>query len=174
MALRPGCRQGDRRSPSWKGAELWEAERAQASPRKHALRVCGQCSAGRERGGSPVGHLVPPLPGARRCLPPSVAVVAKETPIPGQSRTRGGLHAPGLAGPASPLASPLLHSPLPPWWPPPSRPLPLSYTLLDGEPTLPAVVFLHGLFGSKTNFNSIARAVVKRTGRRVSFRVGGG
>ncbi|XP_021520186.1 protein ABHD11 isoform X3 [Meriones unguiculatus] len=47
------------------------------------------------------------------------------------------------------------------------RPLPLSYTLLDGEETLPAVVFLHGLFGSKTNFNSIAKAMVKRTGRRV-------
>ncbi|XP_055462322.1 protein ABHD11 [Psammomys obesus] len=47
------------------------------------------------------------------------------------------------------------------------RPLPLSYTLLDGEATLPAVVFLHGLFGSKTNFNSIAKAMVKRTGRRV-------
>ncbi|XP_051017296.1 protein ABHD11 [Acomys russatus] len=47
------------------------------------------------------------------------------------------------------------------------RPLPLSYTLLDGETTLPAIVFLHGLFGSKTNFNSIAKAMVQRTGRRV-------
>ncbi|KAL1768489.1 ABHD11 isoform X1 [Sigmodon hispidus] len=47
------------------------------------------------------------------------------------------------------------------------RPLPLSYNLLDGEATLPAIVFLHGLFGSKTNFNSIAKAMVQRTGRRV-------
>ncbi|XP_076997062.1 sn-1-specific diacylglycerol lipase ABHD11 [Tamandua tetradactyla] len=47
------------------------------------------------------------------------------------------------------------------------RPLPLSYTLLDGEPTLPALVFLHGLFGCKTNFNSIAKAVAQQTGRRV-------
>ncbi|CAO2629911.1 Protein ABHD11 [Lemmus lemmus] len=48
-----------------------------------------------------------------------------------------------------------------------TRPLPLSYNLLDGEATLPAIVFLHGLFGSKTNFNSIAKAMVQRTGRRV-------
>ncbi|KAM7331864.1 hypothetical protein ACRRTK_008572 [Alexandromys fortis] len=47
------------------------------------------------------------------------------------------------------------------------RPLALSYNLLDGEATLPAIVFLHGLFGSKTNFNSIAKAMVQRTGRRV-------
>ncbi|XP_012888643.1 PREDICTED: alpha/beta hydrolase domain-containing protein 11 isoform X2 [Dipodomys ordii] len=47
------------------------------------------------------------------------------------------------------------------------RPLPLSYKLLDGEATLPAVVFLHGLFGSKTNFSSIAKAVAGQTGRRV-------
>ncbi|XP_021042643.1 protein ABHD11 isoform X2 [Mus pahari] len=47
------------------------------------------------------------------------------------------------------------------------RPLPLSYNLLDGDATLPAIVFLHGLFGSKTNFNSLAKAMVQRTGRRV-------
>ncbi|XP_029409528.1 protein ABHD11 isoform X3 [Nannospalax galili] len=47
------------------------------------------------------------------------------------------------------------------------RPLPLSYKLLDGEATLPAIVFLHGLFGSKTNFNSIAKAMAQRTSRRV-------
>lgn len=52
------------------------------------------------------------------------------------------------------------------------RPLPLSYNLLDGDATLPAIVLLHGLFGSKTNFNSLAKALVQRTGRRVSFRVG--
>uniref|UniRef100_Q8NFV4-5 Isoform 5 of sn-1-specific diacylglycerol lipase ABHD11 n=1 Tax=Homo sapiens TaxID=9606 RepID=Q8NFV4-5 len=39
--------------------------------------------------------------------------------------------------------------------------------LLDGEAALPAVVFLHGLFGSKTNFNSIAKILAQQTGRRV-------
>ncbi|KAL2766130.1 protein ABHD11 isoform 2 [Daubentonia madagascariensis] len=39
--------------------------------------------------------------------------------------------------------------------------------LLDGEAALPAVVFLHGLLGSKTNFNSIAKALAQQTGRRV-------
>ncbi|XP_004630627.1 protein ABHD11 [Octodon degus] len=47
------------------------------------------------------------------------------------------------------------------------RPLPLSYKLLDGEASLPAIVLLHGLFGSKTNFNSIAKALAQQTGRRV-------
>ncbi|XP_077880031.1 sn-1-specific diacylglycerol lipase ABHD11 isoform X2 [Ictidomys tridecemlineatus] len=47
------------------------------------------------------------------------------------------------------------------------RPLPLSYRLLDGETTLPAIVILHGLFGSKNNFNSIAKALAQQTGRRV-------
>nr|XP_058141917.1 protein ABHD11 isoform X1 [Dasypus novemcinctus] len=47
------------------------------------------------------------------------------------------------------------------------RPLRLSYTLLDGEPARPALVFLHGLFGCKTNFNSIAKALAQQTGRRV-------
>lgn len=46
----------------------------------------------------------------------------------------------------------------------------LSYKLLDGETARPALVFLHGLFGSKTNFNSIAKALAQQTGRRVSFR----
>ncbi|XP_053413422.1 protein ABHD11 [Nycticebus coucang] len=47
------------------------------------------------------------------------------------------------------------------------RPLPLSYKLLDGEEALPAVIFLHGLLGSKSNFNSIAKALAQQTGRRV-------
>ncbi|XP_012925958.1 protein ABHD11 isoform X5 [Heterocephalus glaber] len=47
------------------------------------------------------------------------------------------------------------------------RPLPLSYKLLDGEASLPGIVLLHGLFGSKANFNSIAKALAQRTGRRV-------
>nr|XP_045000548.1 protein ABHD11 isoform X2 [Jaculus jaculus] len=46
-------------------------------------------------------------------------------------------------------------------------PLPLSYRLLEGEATLPAIVFLHGLFGSKNNFTSIAKALAQQTGRRV-------
>lgn len=84
-------------------------------------------------------------------------------------------HVPRLAPPL-PWPRPFSPSPSPlsPRWPPLSRPLPLSYNLLDGETTLPAIVFLHGLFGSKTNFNSIAKAMVQRTGRRVSFRVGRG
>ncbi|XP_047276841.1 sn-1-specific diacylglycerol lipase ABHD11 isoform X3 [Homo sapiens] len=52
------------------------------------------------------------------------------------------------------------------------RPLPLSYRLLDGEAALPAVVFLHGLFGSKTNFNSIAKILAQQTGRRISIGAG--
>ncbi|XP_036266947.1 protein ABHD11 isoform X5 [Pipistrellus kuhlii] len=47
------------------------------------------------------------------------------------------------------------------------RSVPLSYKLLDGEAGRPALVFLHGLFGSKTNFNSIAKALAQQTGRRV-------
>ncbi|XP_044791608.1 protein ABHD11 isoform X2 [Bubalus bubalis] len=46
------------------------------------------------------------------------------------------------------------------------RPVPLSYKLLDGEAASPPLVFLHGLFGSKTNFNSIAKALAQQTGRR--------
>ncbi|XP_022357556.1 protein ABHD11 isoform X4 [Enhydra lutris kenyoni] len=40
-------------------------------------------------------------------------------------------------------------------------------SLLDGEAARPALVFLHGLFGSKTNFSSIAKALAQQTGRRV-------
>ncbi|XP_063090380.1 sn-1-specific diacylglycerol lipase ABHD11 isoform X2 [Cavia porcellus] len=47
------------------------------------------------------------------------------------------------------------------------RPLPLSYKLLDGEAASPALVLLHGLFGSKTNFNFIAKSLAQQTGRRV-------
>ncbi|XP_059978747.1 protein ABHD11 isoform X1 [Lagenorhynchus albirostris] len=47
------------------------------------------------------------------------------------------------------------------------RPVPLSYRLLDGEATRPPLVFLHGLFGCKTNFNSISKALAQQTGRRV-------
>uniref|UniRef100_A0A8B9XFK7 sn-1-specific diacylglycerol lipase ABHD11 n=1 Tax=Bos mutus grunniens TaxID=30521 RepID=A0A8B9XFK7_BOSMU len=47
------------------------------------------------------------------------------------------------------------------------RPVRLSYKLLDGEAASPALVFLHGLFGSKTNFNFVAKALAQQTGRRV-------
>lgn len=40
-----------------------------------------------------------------------------------------------------------------------------SYKLLDGEAASPPLVFLHGLFGSKANFNSIAKALAQQTGR---------
>ncbi|XP_010817818.1 sn-1-specific diacylglycerol lipase ABHD11 isoform X2 [Bos indicus] len=46
------------------------------------------------------------------------------------------------------------------------RPVRLSYKLLDGEAASPALVFLHGLFGSKTNFNFVAKTLAQQTGRR--------
>lgn len=53
---------------------------------------------------------------------------------------------------------------------PPTRPVRLSYKLLDGDAVRPALVLLHGLFGSKTNLNSVAKTLAQQTGRRVSFR----
>ncbi|XP_043860681.1 protein ABHD11-like [Dromiciops gliroides] len=47
------------------------------------------------------------------------------------------------------------------------RPVPLSYKLLDSQDTHPPLVFLHGLFGSKMNFQSIAKALGQQTGRKV-------
>lgn len=47
------------------------------------------------------------------------------------------------------------------------RPVRLSYKLLDGDAVRPALVFLHGLLGSKNNFNSVAKALAQHTGRRV-------
>ncbi|XP_072496307.1 sn-1-specific diacylglycerol lipase ABHD11-like [Notamacropus eugenii] len=47
------------------------------------------------------------------------------------------------------------------------RPVPLSYKLLDSADSRPALVFLHGLFGSKTNFQTIGRSLQQQTGRRV-------
>ncbi|XP_067864196.1 sn-1-specific diacylglycerol lipase ABHD11 isoform X2 [Heptranchias perlo] len=38
---------------------------------------------------------------------------------------------------------------------------------MDGRNTETPLVFLHGLFGSKSNFYSIAKGVVQRTGRKV-------
>ncbi|XP_074046210.1 sn-1-specific diacylglycerol lipase ABHD11-like [Macrotis lagotis] len=47
------------------------------------------------------------------------------------------------------------------------RTVPLSYTLLEGQNTHPPLVFLHGLFGSKTIFASEAKALAEQTGRKV-------
>lgn len=54
------------------------------------------------------------------------------------------------------------------------RPLPLSYVVFDGPAPQPPLVFLHGLLGSKGNFRAIARALVQRSGRKVSVRVRAG
>ncbi|MBN3308365.1 ABHDB protein, partial [Amia calva] len=48
-----------------------------------------------------------------------------------------------------------------------SRPVSLSYDVFDGKTTDTPLVFLHGLFGSKSNFHSIAKSLVQRTGRKV-------
>uniref|UniRef100_A0A4X2JZH6 sn-1-specific diacylglycerol lipase ABHD11 n=1 Tax=Vombatus ursinus TaxID=29139 RepID=A0A4X2JZH6_VOMUR len=46
-------------------------------------------------------------------------------------------------------------------------PVPLSYRLLDGQDTLPPVVFLHGLFSNKNIFQAEAEALAQQTGRKV-------
>uniref|UniRef100_F6SDN0 sn-1-specific diacylglycerol lipase ABHD11 n=1 Tax=Monodelphis domestica TaxID=13616 RepID=F6SDN0_MONDO len=46
-------------------------------------------------------------------------------------------------------------------------PLPLSYKLLEGQSTQPPLIFLHGLFGSKIIFETEAKALAERTGRKV-------
>ncbi|XP_061460870.1 protein ABHD11 isoform X4 [Rhineura floridana] len=47
------------------------------------------------------------------------------------------------------------------------RPVPVSYSVFDGpSPELP-LVFLHGLFGSKANFTTLAKKLVLQTGRKV-------
>ncbi|XP_034034060.1 protein ABHD11 [Thalassophryne amazonica] len=43
----------------------------------------------------------------------------------------------------------------------------LSYDVFDGKGESTPLVFLHGLFGSKSNFYSIAKSLVQRTGRKV-------
>ncbi|XP_066455873.1 sn-1-specific diacylglycerol lipase ABHD11 [Eleutherodactylus coqui] len=45
--------------------------------------------------------------------------------------------------------------------------VPLSYDLYEGKAPGPPLVLLHGLFGSKSNFQSIARSLVRRIGRKV-------
>ncbi|KAK9955482.1 hypothetical protein ABG768_015354 [Culter alburnus] len=43
----------------------------------------------------------------------------------------------------------------------------LTYDVFDGKVDSTPLVFLHGLFGSKSNFHSIAKSLVQRTGRKV-------
>lgn len=47
------------------------------------------------------------------------------------------------------------------------RPVNLTYDVFDGKGDNTPLVFLHGLFGSKSNFHSIAKSLVQRTGRKV-------
>ncbi|KAL2095388.1 hypothetical protein ACEWY4_010107 [Coilia grayii] len=48
-----------------------------------------------------------------------------------------------------------------------ARPVNLTYDVFDGKGDKTPLVFLHGLFGSKSNFQSIAKSLVQRTGRKV-------
>ncbi|XP_031427102.1 protein ABHD11-like [Clupea harengus] len=48
-----------------------------------------------------------------------------------------------------------------------TRPVNLTYDVFDGKGDNTPLVFLHGLFGSKSNFHSIAKSLVQRTGRKV-------
>ncbi|XP_068600889.1 sn-1-specific diacylglycerol lipase ABHD11-like [Brachionichthys hirsutus] len=48
-----------------------------------------------------------------------------------------------------------------------SSPVTLTYDVFDGKGGSTPLVFLHGLFGSKSNFHSIAKSLVQRTGRKV-------
>uniref|UniRef100_A0A4W5RKQ6 sn-1-specific diacylglycerol lipase ABHD11 n=1 Tax=Hucho hucho TaxID=62062 RepID=A0A4W5RKQ6_9TELE len=48
-----------------------------------------------------------------------------------------------------------------------TSPVNLTYDVFDGTGDSTPLVFLHGLFGSKSNFHSIAKSLVQRTGRKV-------
>lgn len=48
-----------------------------------------------------------------------------------------------------------------------ASPINLTYDVFDGKGDGTPLVFLHGLFGSKSNFHSIAKSLVQRTGRKV-------
>ncbi|XP_053096016.1 protein ABHD11 isoform X2 [Pangasianodon hypophthalmus] len=50
-----------------------------------------------------------------------------------------------------------------------TSPVSLSYDVYDGKEDGIPLVFLHGLFGSKSNFHSIAKSLVQRTGRKPSL-----
>ncbi|TSL04267.1 Protein ABHD11 [Bagarius yarrelli] len=47
-----------------------------------------------------------------------------------------------------------------------TSPVNLSYDVFDGKDDAVPLVFLHGLFGSKSNFHTIAKSLVQRTGRK--------
>lgn len=144
------------------------------------------CSVGSTPVVSPRGGLVSPASASSKC-PSHSAAAAEAAPSRGQSRASGGR--PSFAPPppvrpstvlpppwARPLPGCSLKPPSPadshpsPTLAPPSRSVPLSYKLLDGEAARPALVFLHGLFGCKTNFNFVAKALAQQTGRKVRFR----
>ncbi|XP_026090214.1 protein ABHD11-like isoform X1 [Carassius auratus] len=48
-----------------------------------------------------------------------------------------------------------------------ASPVNLTYDVFDGKGDSTPLVFLHGLLGSKSNFHSIAKSLVQRTGRKV-------
>lgn len=48
------------------------------------------------------------------------------------------------------------------------NPVNMTYDVFDGKGESTPLVFLHGLFGSKSNFHSIAKSLVQRTGRKVT------
>ncbi|XP_042298246.1 protein ABHD11 isoform X2 [Sceloporus undulatus] len=48
-----------------------------------------------------------------------------------------------------------------------AMPVPVSYAVFDGPSPQPPLLFLHGLFGSKANFASLAKTLVLQTGRKV-------
>nr|XP_008122836.1 PREDICTED: protein ABHD11 [Anolis carolinensis] len=48
-----------------------------------------------------------------------------------------------------------------------ATPVPVSYCVFDGASARPPLVLLHGLFGNKGNFASLAKAIVRRSGRKV-------
>ncbi|XP_028840772.1 sn-1-specific diacylglycerol lipase ABHD11 isoform X1 [Denticeps clupeoides] len=48
-----------------------------------------------------------------------------------------------------------------------ASPVNLTYDVFDGKGEKTPLVFLHGLFGCKSNFHSIAKSLVQRTGRKV-------
>lgn len=143
------------------------------------------CSAGPASGGPRIGGSNSPESASPGCLS-HPAAAAEAAPSRGQSRAPGGrpsinppppvrTRRPRLLrlDPPPPRPLPQTSSPVgsdrAPILAPSRRSVPLSYKLLDGEAARPALVFLHGLFGCKTNFNSIAKALAQQTGRRVSF-----
>ncbi|XP_049760145.1 protein ABHD11 isoform X3 [Elephas maximus indicus] len=125
--------------------------------------------------GLPLGGRGPSRPSFSR-----VPVATSSSGGGGGAEPRSVAAAGGRPSPVRLLPVPPARMPrFPPWVPfccrrgpslhprPSARPLPLSYTLLDGEAGSPALVFLHGLCGCRNNFSSIAKAVAQQTGRKV-------